>query len=429
MTWAGVGNYYASTTQSAPETSQLAGDVTTSVAIVGAGFTGLGAALELAKHQTSCVVLDAGPVGFGASGRNGGQAHIGQRQDQLWLERVMGADDARKLWDLALDARAHLDDLLSSEGIECDFTSGLLDVDHKRRFVRETREYVAHLNTLYGYSDVRFVDQNETRALVASDNYYGGKLDTRGGHLNPLKLTHGIATAALRAGAKIFTHTRVTKLERSGMRWRLTTPHGVVTADKVILAGDGTLQGLSKPLDARVIPINNFIAVTAPLASERAAALIRNRAAVSDSRFVVYYFRLTPDNRLLFGGGENYSYRFPADIASFVRPHILRIFPQLQDVGIDFAWGGTLGITTNRMPLVREIEPGLITAAGYSGLGVVLAPYFGKILAQSIISARGNGDDFGLLARVPNMRFPGGPALRWPTLIAAMSFFALRDRL
>jgi len=429
MTWAGVGNYYARSAQSAPETSQLAGDVTTSVAIVGAGFTGLGAALELAKHQTPCIVLDAGPIGFGASGRNGGQAHIGQRQDQLWLERVMGADDARKLWDLALDARAHLDDLLSSEGIECDFNSGLLDVDHKRRFVRETREYVAHLNTRYGYSDVRFVDQNETRALVASDNYYGGKLDTRGGHLNPLKLTHGIATAALRAGAKIFTHTRVTKLERSGMKWRLTTPHGVVTADKVILAGDGTLQGLSKPLDARVIPINNFIAVTAPLAPERAAALIRNRAAVSDSRFVVYYFRLTPDNRLLFGGGENYSYRFPADIASFVRPHILRIFPQLHDVGIDFAWGGTLGITTNRMPLVREIEPGLITAAGYSGLGVVLAPYFGKILAQSIISARGNGDDFGLLARVPNMRFPGGPALRWPTLVAAMSFFALRDRL
>jgi gamma-glutamylputrescine oxidase len=248
----------------------------------------------------------------------------------------------------------------------------------------------------------------------------------RGGHLHPLNLTLGLAWAAQKAGARLYTDTLVSGLAREATGWCLQTGQGSLTAAQVILTGDGMLTGLNKALDARVMPINNFIAVTEPLEAERAEALIRNCYAVSDSRFVVYYYRMTPDHRLLFGGGENYSYRFPTDVAGFVRPHILKIFPQLTDIKIDYAWGGTLGITANRMPMVREIEPDLYTAAGYSGLGVVLAPYFGKVLAQAILGQR---MDFDLLARIPMMRFPGGPALRWPTLVAAMSLFALKDRL
>lgn len=395
------------------------------VAIIGGGFTGLGAACELARQGIDTALIEADSLGAGASGLNGGQAHIGQRRDQLWLERVMGPADARKLWDLALDARAELGALVAANP-DCAFTPGVFEADHKPRFVAETRAYVRHLNEAYDYPHVRFVDAEETRAMVASQDYHGGRLDMLAGHLHPLNLTLALGRAAQAAGAQIFTATPATKLMRSAAGWEITTPQGQIVAGKVILAGDGLLQRLYAPLDARVMPINNFIAVTEPLGQERAEALIRHGYAVSDSRFVVYYFRTTPDHRLLFGGGENYSYKFPADIAGFVRPHILRIFPQLADVGIAYAWGGTLGITAKRMPYVAEMAPGLFTAAGYSGLGVVLAPYFGKVLAQAIAGERMN---FDLLARVPHMRFPGGPALRWPSLVVAMSFYALRDRL
>ena len=174
------------------------------------------------------------------------------------------------------------------------------------------------------------------------------------------------------------------------------------------------------------MPINNFVAVTEPLGAEGARRLISNGAAVSDSRFVVNYFRITPDDRLLFGGGENYGYRFPRDIAAFVRPHVLKIFPQLARVRFDYAWGGTLGITPTRMPWVRELSPGLINASGYSGLGVVIAPYTGKAVADALCGER---EHFELLGRVPVPPFPGGPLLRWPTLVAAMLYYALRDRL
>jgi gamma-glutamylputrescine oxidase len=208
--------------------------------------------------------------------------------------------------------------------------------------------------------------------------------------------------------------------------WRVVTPTGEVAAKRVVLACNGYLRGLAPGVERRVMPINNFVAVTEPLGNERARALIANGAAVSDSRFVVNYFRITPDHRLLFGGGENYRYRFPDDIAQFVRPHMLGIFPQLRAVQIEYAWGGTLGITPTRMPLVTEFEPGLVNASGFSGLGVILAPFAGKAVADALCGER---DAFEQLGSLPVPPFPGGKALRWPTLVAAMSFYALRDRL
>ena len=194
----------------------------------------------------------------------------------------------------------------------------------------------------------------------------------------------------------------------------------------MVLACNGYLRRLAPEVERRVMPINNFIAVTEPLGAEGARRVISNGAAVSDSRFVVNYFRITPDHRLLFGGGENYSYRFPRDIAAFVRPHVLKVFPQLAQARFDYAWGGTLGITPTRMPWVRELEPGLVNASGFSGLGVVLAPYTGKAVADALCGERGA---FELLGRVPVPPFPGGPLLRHPTLVAAMLYYALRDRL
>ncbi|HEY0271043.1 MAG TPA: FAD-binding oxidoreductase [Sphingomonas sp.] len=424
-------SYYAATRAAGPAAAALDGSTRADICIVGGGFTGLSAALRLAERGRDVVLLEAGPLGWGASGRSGGQVHVGMRREQDWLETHVGLDDARHLWALALDARAHLDMLIADHGVECDLRPGYLHGDHKRRYVPHTRASVDHLRDRYGYDQIRFVDRDEIRALVATQDYHGGSLDMRGGHLHPLNLTLGIARAAAAKGARLHASTAATKVARSGGGWRIETAGGTVEADTVLLAGGGYLQGLEPQVDAHVMPINNFIAVTEPLGAERASALIRDGLAVSDSRFVVYYYRMTPDHRLLFGGGESYSWRFPADIAGFVRPHIARVFPQLRDVAIDYAWGGTLSITPTRLPYVRAVKPGLYNISGFSGLGVVLAPYFGHLIGEALAGGPAGLEraDFDRLTRLPVPRFPGGRLLRWPTMVAAMSWFALRDRL
>lgn len=419
-------SYYAATAAAAPAACPLEGDVRAAACVIGGGYAGLSAALRLAERGVPVVLLESGPVGWGASGRNGGQVHVGMRRDQPWLERRVGPDDARALWRLALDARAHLDRLMADYGIACDYRPGHLHGDHRRRHVAATRRHVAHLRDHYGYTSLRVVDRDEIRAMVATHDYHGGSVDTRGGHLHPLNLAIGIARAAIAAGATIHPHSAATGLARSGTGWRVTTARGSVTADTVLLACGGYLEGMNRAVNARVMPINNYIATTEPLGAERATALIRDGVAVSDSRWVLYYYRITPDHRLLFGGGESYSRRFPHDIAAFVRPHMARVFPQLRDIGIDHAWGGTLSVTPTRLPYVRGLAPGLYNASGFSGLGVVLAPYFGRILGDAIA---GDGRALDRLSGLPAPAFPGGRWLRWPILAAAMTMFALRDRL
>ena len=418
-------SWYAATATGAPDLAPLEEACEADICIVGGGYSGLSAALHLARLGRRAVLIEAERLGWGASGRNGGQVHVGMRRDPEWLEERLGADDARALWNLALDGRAHLDWLIDRHAIACDLTPGHLHADHRASDVAHTRAHVDHLRDRYDYPHVRFVGREECRSLVGSTDYHGGMADARGGHLHAMNLALGIARGAVAEGATLYDRTPATAVTRINDRWRIDTPRGSVTADRVILAGNGYLRGLSSPIETRVMPINNFVAVTEPLGPERAAAVVRGGFAVSDSRFVVYYFRITPDHRLLFGGGENYSYHFPQDIAAVVRKHMLRVFPQLHDVPLTHAWGGTLAVTANRLPYVREVEPGLFTTAGYSGLGVVLAPYFGRIVAEAIA-----GDDapFRKLAALPVQRFPGGKLMRWPTLVAAMSFLALRDR-
>jgi gamma-glutamylputrescine oxidase len=419
-------SYYAATVAHAVAAAPLDGAHACDVCIVGGGFTGCAAALHLAQRGRTVKLLEQSRLGWGASGRNGGQAHVGLRRDQDWLEGKLGASHAHKLWELALAARAHLDALIETYGIECDYRAGLLHADHKARYTRNTRRYVAHLQETYGYAHIRYVDQEEIRALVATDGYYGASFDARGGHLHPLNFVLGIARGAQSHGAELHEGAEVLKIARSGGAFVVTTAQAQVRASQVILACNGYLRGISHEVEAHVMPINNFIAVTEPLGAERAAAIVKHSYAVADSRFVVNYYRMTADHRLLFGGGETYSYRFPKDIAAFVRPYLLKVFPQLSAVRIDYAWGGTLAITPTRMPFIREIEPGFYNASGFSGLGVLLAPYAGKIVADAIAGERHAFEEF---ARVPVPRFPGGPALRWPTLVAAMSLYALRDRL
>lgn len=418
-------SYYRATERQRPRSDVLPGSLSVDVAVVGGGLVGLSTALHLARQGVNVCVIEQGELGLGASGRNGGQVHVGMRRDQWWLERNLGVAAAQRLWELAIAAREHLDWLIREYAIECDFQPGLIAVNHKASFDADACAYVAHLQQQYQYASIEYWDRQTMAGVLHAAGYFGGTYDRRGGHLHPLNLTLGIARAAQQAGAALYTDLPVLKLHTRPKIKEIVTPLGVIKAKHVVLAANGYLNNLEARVARRVMPINNFIVTTAPLGA-KAGELIANNAAVADSRFVVNYFRLTPDNRLLFGGGENYSYRFPQDIGAFVRPHLERVFPSLKDVPFDYAWGGTLGITPKRLPLIRELDPGFINASGFSGLGVMLGPTVGRVVAQALM---GDRDVFAMLTRLPAPVFPGGQWFRTPALVAAMLFYALRDRL
>jgi gamma-glutamylputrescine oxidase len=418
-----AGSWYRATVETPPVRPRLEGDIDVEVGIVGGGYTGLGAALEAASKGIRVAVLEGADIGSGASGRNGGQIHTGQRIDPETLSTQLGADTARQLWDMAEDAKASLYGLIAQHGIDCELKSGLIHAWHKPHFADDDRAYADFVRTHYGYDKVSLLSKAAVAAELGTDAYHGGLYDAGGGHLHPLKLALGMARAAESTGAILFEHSRVSRIETTGSRPVLYTERGRLTCDTVLLCGNGYMEGLDDAVDAHVMPINNFILVTEPLTDR---AILPHDFAAADSRFVVNYWRKTPDNRLLFGGGENYTPWFPKDIAGMVRRNMLKIYPQLASVAVTHAWGGTLAITLSRAPFVRRLSRNVFVSAGYSGQGVVLAPWFGKLLARA---ATGDGRDIELLSRLPTPAFFGGRLLRWPALVAGLSYYALRDRL
>ena len=416
-------SWYAATATPLAPVDPLRGQVKADVCIIGAGYTGLSAALHLAEAGLDVVLLEAHRVGFGASGRNGGQLGSGQRMDQTGLERLVGDDDAAKLWDLAEDAKALVKSLIDRHGIDCHLKPGIAHMCFSDRDVTDEHAYADHLAARYGYAALEKLDRDAAQALCPSPRYVGGTLDRDAAHLHPLSYAFGLARAARDAGVRIFENTLVSQINR-GTPARVQADRGAVTADHVILACNGYLGGLEARVASRVMPINNFIAATEPLGADAARVLTRD-IAVADTKFVVNYFRLSHDNRLLFGGGESYGYRFP-DIDATVRKPMAQIFPHLRDIRFDYTWGGTLAITIRRMPYLARLAPNMLSASGYSGHGVGTATHAGKLMADAIA---GQSAGFDTLSRVPAPRFPGGSALRAPLLVLAMTWFAMRDRL
>lgn len=417
-------SYYTATTKPLDALPEAGGEIACDVCIIGAGFTGLSAALHMAQAGLGVVVLEAQRVGFGASGRNGGQVAGGFNKSQVELEKMQGQARARQLWDLGLESVDLVRDLIKNHAPEAGFAPGIIEADHRARFVPDSHAKARHLNDAYDYDLIRPVDRDEMRQLIGSPAYYGGTLDMGGGHIHPLRFAVGLARAALGAGARIFETSRVTGVT-PGDPVVVTTGRARVKAGHVLWACNGYL-GHAEPHVARhVMPINNFIAATEPLDDATARDLIRENHAVADSKFVINYYRLSEENRLLFGGGESYGYRFPSDIKSVVRKPMTQIFPQLKGVRIDYAWGGTLGITMNRMPHFARLSDNMLSASGYSGHGVALATLGGKLAAEAIAGQAGR---FDLLADIPSAKFPGGAALRSPLLALAMLWYSLRDR-
>ena len=416
---------YAATAKGMVERPRLGETLNADVCVIGAGYTGLSAALHLAEQGLSVIVLEAERTAWGASGRNGGQLHSGQRQDPFWLEDRLGKAEAQILWDLGEASKALVRDLIARFNIDCDYQSGLIHAVHRERDVGEEHDYAVRLRKHFGYDAIETLNKAEISEALGTDVFFGGWRDAEAGHLHPLNFALGIANAAEAAGAKIFEQSRVQKIVE-GPTKTIVTDNGSVRAETVLLAGNGYMAGLAPDVDKRVLPINNFILATEPLPEERVHALIPGRECAADSRFVINYWRITSDNRMLFGGGENCSPNFPEDIASFVRPHMLQLYPQLDDCRIDYAWGGTLAVTAHRVPFIKKVSPGIFAGLGYCGHGVGIATHTGKILADAI--ARGD-TTLDAYAKLPLPAFPGGRLFRTPLLAAALFWYGLRDKI
>ncbi len=418
-------SYYAATANPFPRQGKLAGEVRADVCVIGAGFTGLSAALYLAEKGFSVVILEAQRVGWGASGRNGGQIATGPREDIRGLERTYGREMGARLWDFAEEAKAILRDRVEQHSIVCDLKPGAIHGEMQARNVPDAHREAEHFAQAYGYEQITLLDREGICAELGTEAYQGGYLDMGAGHLHPLNYALGLGQACLDGGVRIFEESRVTAVSEAAPH-RIDGDAGHVTADFVIYACNGYMGGLEPKVSAKVMPINNFIAATEPLDASLAEELIARDVCVADSKFVVNYYRLSADKRMLFGGGETYSYRFPTDIPGLVRPNMLAIYPQLSKVAIDYAWGGTLGITASRMPYFDALGPTRFTAGGYSGQGVAMTSLAGRVLAERVA---GQAERFDTLASLKHMAFPGGGALRHPLLVLAMSWYALRDRL
>ncbi len=404
----------------------LRGDIACDACVVGSGFTGVSAAYHLASAGQRVVLLDAKRVGWGASGRNGGQLHPGFRQDLKWFTDTIGLSYAQKVKALGDAALAHIDGLINEHRLPVDRTHGLITACRKSADLDGEVAYDAFSQATFGTKPLEVLDTEKTRVALGTRGHFGAVRDGDGGHMNPLAFVTALAAIAEQRGVQIFDQTNVTNLDADDLRVEVKTSGGTVRAQQVVLAGNGYMRGLWKKADAHILPITNFIVATKPIGAGQPGGILPHGDAASDTRFVVRYWRPTPDGRLLFGGGEKFSNSFPSNIEAFVRPHLRQLYPDLKDVEIDHAWGGTLAITPKRLPLIRRLGPRVTVAAGFSGQGVINAPFAGKIIADAL---NNNPDMLDAMSRFPMPTFPGGTTLRAPILFLAMSYFALMDRL
>jgi gamma-glutamylputrescine oxidase len=420
--------YYATTAPPLPH-APLRGEMRADVCIVGGGISGLSAALHLAARGFTVALLEAKHLGFGGSGRSGGQSIFGYASGQEKLEKLVGDANARAMWDIALEGMKLQRELIAQHSIACDYVAGHMHVGVKARHDAELRAEVESLHEKYNYRSVRLVDHDELRGIVASERYTTGIYDSNSGHLQPYKYTLGLGAAAARAGVKIFEGSWVTKLDIAAHADADNLAHtesGTVRARHLLIAGNALLGRLVPSLARKLMAVGTYIAATEVLGEDRARALITNNAAVADINWVLDYFRRSADHRLLFGGRVSYSGVDPFDSARVLRARISRVFPQLSATRIEYAWGGYVDITPNRAPHFGRLGPNAYFLQGFSGHGMVLAGIAGKLTAEAIA---GVAERFDVFAQIPHGDFPGGTYFRRPALVLAMLWFRLKDLL
>jgi gamma-glutamylputrescine oxidase len=403
----------------------LAGELETDIAVVGGGLAGCSAALHLAKRGFRVALLEANFVGYGASGRSGGQTIFGLATSQKALVSQVGREDAKRLFEMSVEALDLNQSLIHEYGIECDYRPNHVHVATKPRHLVELREWLDELRGEYDYRSVHLLDRQELQAHVRSARYLGGLLDTRSGHLHPLKFTRGVARAAESAGAVIYEHTRALRYEE-GAGVVVHTPNGKLRCRHLVLCSNAYLGPLAPALSRRILGVGTYIIATRPLEAARALALLPSDAAVADINWILDYFRLSADRRILFGGRVSYSAFQPPHLAESMRRRMVRIFPDLADVPVEYAWGGYLDITMSRAPDFGRLSPNIFYLQGFSGHGMSLTVLAGKVAAEAVA---GTAERFDVFARLPHRDFPGGRLLRRPSLVLAMLYYRLRDLL
>jgi len=416
-------SWYQATVGERPDYPALDGSRQCDVAIIGGGYTGLQAAYNLARAGVSVTLIEAVRLGDGASGRNGGQLGTGQRWWPEELEEKIGYERSKALFDLAEGAKRHLLDFATEHQIDIDYMPGQLNVSHKESYKRAYYENAEIAAFRYDYPHLRFMDRDETQERLGSKRFYCGVRDVGTGHIHPLKLLVGLGRVAANAGADIFEMTKAKSIGQGSGKVVIETERGTITANRALIACNGYIGNLEPVTASHVMPIRSFIGATVPL--ERFPDVLPGGEAVADSRFVVRYFRKSKDGRLLFGGREAYTSDNPRDITQHIRRQIAEIYPALKDIEISHAWGGSVGITMPRQPFVREVMPDVTSIGGYSGHGVMLSNYCGKLYAEMVL---GKSADLDLFKALDIPAFPGGARMRAPLLFLALSWFALRDK-
>jgi len=416
-------SYYEASTQRTDRYAPLQTDIACDVCVVGAGLAGLSAAIDLAEAGFTVAVLEARQVGWGASGRNGGQALVGLACDMQVIDRQLGRTAARQVWDTTVEAVELIHARCRRFEIDCEWKDGFIAAAVTPRRAGELKQWVDALAHDYGYDRIRLIERAELPEWIASSRYRAAAFDAGSGQLHPLKYTLGLARGAAGLGVKIFEGSRAIEV-RPGRLSEVRTAEGAVHCSHVLLAGNVYLGDLMPQLAARIMPVGTFIAASRPLGAERASQLLPRGAAVSDTQWVLDYFRLSRDHRMIFGGRVSYSTILPARLPQAMRRRMLGVFPQLADVPIEFAWGGYVDITMNRAPDFGRVMDNVYYLQGFSGHGLALAGMAGRMVAEAI---RGTASRFDLFAGIKHREFPGGRWLRTPLLVMAMVWYRIRD--
>lgn len=417
-------SYYAASANPAPPRPPLQECLDTDVCVIGAGYTGLSTALFLVEQGYRVVVLEAVQVGFGASGRNGGQIVNSYSRDIDVVEQHVAADQARLIGAMAFEGGRIIRERVERYGIACDLKPGGVFAAFTARQLRNLEEQ-KRLWERFGYGHLELLDERGIRNVVASERYIGGMLDRQGGHLHPLNLALGEAAAFESLGGVIHEHSPAVRIER-GTRPVVHTPQGQVRANFLVVAGNAYLGGLLPELAAKSMPCGTQVIATEPLPEAVAQSLLPQDYCVEDCNYLLDYYRLSADRRLIYGGGVVYGARDPANIEAIIRPKLLKTFPQLAKVKIEYAWTGNFLLTLSRLPQVGRIGDNIYYSQGCSGHGVTYTHLAGKVLAEAL---RGQAERFDAFASLPHYPFPGGRLFQAQFSALGAWYYSLRDRL
>lgn len=417
-------SYYAASANPVPARPELQGEVETDVCVIGAGYTGLSTALFLLENGFKVTVLEAAKVGFGASGRNGGQIVNSYSRDIDVIERSVGAKQAKLLGDMAFEGGRIIRERIAKYNIQCDLKDGGV-------FAALSAKQMGHLESQkklwerFGHTQLELMDAKRIREVVGTDSYVGGMLDMSGGHIHPLNLALGEAAAVESLGGVIHEQSPAVKIDR-GANPVVHTPKGRVKAKFIVVAGNAYLGGLVPELASKSMPCGTQVITTEPLSADLAKSLLPTDYCVEDCNYLLDYYRLTGDNRLIFGGGVVYGARDPSNIEAIIRPKMLKVFPQLKNVKIDFAWTGNFLLTLSRLPQVGRIGDNIYYSQGCSGHGVTYTHLAGKLLAEVL---RGQAERFDAFATLPHYPFPGGRMFQVPFSAIGAWYYTMRDKL